>query len=126
MENSFSPAVPDAARKFDAPKFDAQKFASDAKNLAGNAKNEVRSASDRGKEAAGDVAGRAKDLLDEVKTSGRELVDEYAQVIKRRKRQLSDVSTRVGEYADDNTALVAGGALVLGIVLGVAFSKRSA
>ncbi|MGE5715899.1 MAG: hypothetical protein ACM369_04545 [Acidobacteriota bacterium] len=121
MENSFSPAAPDVAKKFD-----AQKFASDAKNFAGDAKNEARSVADRGKEAASDVAGRAKDLIDEVKSSGRELVDEYAQVIKRRKRQLSDVSTRVGEYADDNTALVAGGALVLGIALGIAFSKRSA
>jgi hypothetical protein len=121
MENGFNPPLPDAAKKFD-----AQKFAGDAKNLAGDVKNEARFVAERGKEAASDVAGRAKDLLDEVKSSGRDLVDEYAQVVKRRKRQLSDVSARVGAYADNNTALVAGGALVLGIALGVAFSKRSA
>lgn len=121
MENLYTPAAPDAAKKFD-----AQKFATDTKNLAGDAKSEARSVADHGKEAASDVAGRAKDLIDEVKSSGRDLVDEYAQVIKRRKRQLSDISTRVGEYADDNTALVAGGALVLGIALGVVFSKRAA
>jgi hypothetical protein len=121
MENVLSPAASDVAKRFD-----GQKLANDAKVLAGDMKEGAHFVADRSREAASDTAGRAKDLFEDAKSSGRELVDEYAQVIKRRRRQLSDVSTRVGEYADDNTALVAGGALVLGILLGVAFSKRSA
>lgn len=119
MENTFNPVVSDAGKMYPGT------LAADAQKLAGDARNEARQVADRGKQAASELGSRARDLIDDVKSSGREFFDRSGELVERGKRRLSDVSSRVGEYADDNTALVMGGALLAGILLGYLLTSRN-
>lgn len=91
-----------------------QKLGSDIKTEAGGL-------ADRASDAAKVVGTHASEALDDIKSAGRGVLDEYTA---RGKRQLNQVAGRISEYADHNTALIAGGALVLGILLGHILTRK--
>jgi ElaB/YqjD/DUF883 family membrane-anchored ribosome-binding protein len=104
MENIYSPAVEDQARK----------TAREAQKLGKEVKKDFDDAVSRGKEAAEGfgfdaqgVADRARDYMD----SARQKVGKAAE--------------RVTTYADDNTALVAVAAFGVGLLLGYLVTRES-
>ncbi len=100
------------------PSEEAQKFASELKS-------EVRGLADHATEAARDLGAQASKALDDLKATGKDVVDEYTDRLSRGKRQVQDVARRVEKYSDQNTALVAGGALLIGVLLGYILARRS-
>jgi ElaB/YqjD/DUF883 family membrane-anchored ribosome-binding protein len=104
MENVYSPAVEDQARK----------TAREAQKLGKEVKKDFDDAVSRGKEAAEGfgfdaqgVADRARDYMD----SARQKVGKAAE--------------RVTTYADNNTALVAVAAFGVGLLLGYLVTRES-
>lgn len=104
MENTYSPAVEDQARK----------TAREAQKLGKEVKKDFDDAVSRGKEAvegfgfdAQGVADRARDYMD----SARQKVGKAAE--------------RVTTYADDNTILVAVAAFGVGLLLGYLVTRES-
>jgi ElaB/YqjD/DUF883 family membrane-anchored ribosome-binding protein len=104
MENTYSPAVEDQARK----------TAREAQKLGKEVKRDFDDAVSRGKEAAEGfgfdvqgVADRTRDYMD----SARQRVGKAAE--------------RVTTYADDNTALVAVAAFGVGLLLGYLVTRES-
>jgi len=104
MENIYSPAVEDQARK----------TAREAQKLGKEVKKDFDDAVSRGKEAAEGlgfdaqgIADRARDYMD----SARQKVGKAAE--------------RVTTYADDNTALVAVAAFGVGLLLGYLVTRES-
>ncbi|MGZ6987562.1 MAG: hypothetical protein ACXVH0_01225 [Thermoanaerobaculia bacterium] len=104
MENIYSPAVEDQARK----------TAREAQKLGKEVKKDFDDAVSRGKEAAEGfgfdaqgIADRARDYMD----SARQKVGKAAE--------------RVTTYADDNTILVAVAAFGVGLLLGYLVTRES-
>ncbi|MGZ6970443.1 MAG: hypothetical protein ACXVID_02125 [Thermoanaerobaculia bacterium] len=104
MENTYSPAVEDQARK----------TAREAQKLGKEVKKDFDDAVSRGKEAAEGfgfdaqgIADRARDYMD----SARQKVGKAAE--------------RVTTYADDNTILVAVAAFGVGLLLGYLVTRES-
>ena len=107
MESVFSPAVTDSVK---AAARDAQKLGQDVKadlNAAASRGRDIAShlASDA-RTAAGELSGRAKEALSE----GRE--------------RASKAVSRVSDYADENTALVALAAFGVGLLVGFLATRR--
>ena len=104
MENTYSPAVEDQARK----------TAREAQKLGKEVKRDFDDAVSRGKEAAEGfgfdaqgVADRARDYMDSAR------------------QELGQAAERVTTYADDNTALVAVAAFGVGLLLGYLVTRES-
>jgi ElaB/YqjD/DUF883 family membrane-anchored ribosome-binding protein len=104
MENIYSPAVEDQARK----------TAREAQKLGKEVKKDFDDAVSRGKEAAEGfgfdaqgVADRARDYMDSAR------------------QKVGKATERVTTYADDNTALVALAAFGVGLLLGYLVTRES-
>lgn len=100
------------------PSEDAQKFVSELKS-------EVRGLADHATEAVRDLGAHASKALDDLKVASQEVMDEYTDRLSRGKRQVQNLARRVEKYSDQNTALVAGGALLIGVLLGHILTRRS-
>ena len=96
----------------------AQKLASDFRDV----KSETSGLADRAGQVAKDLGAHACETFDDLKSAGRGALDDYAA---RGKRQISQAAGRISEYADNNTALIAGGAMVLGLLLGHVLTRKS-
>jgi ElaB/YqjD/DUF883 family membrane-anchored ribosome-binding protein len=95
----------------------AQKLSSDFKDI----KSDASGLADRTSQAAKDLGTHASDAFEDLKSAGQEVIDEYAA---RGKKQFTQAASRISDYADSNTALVAGGALVVGILLGHILTRK--
>ncbi len=94
----------------------------DVQKLGSDLKGEAAGLADRAAGAAKVLETHAKDALEDLKSAGRSVFDEYAS---RGKKQMGEAVGRISEYADNNTALIAGGALVVGILLGHILTRKS-
>ncbi len=70
------------------------------------------------------AARGAQSLVREVKNDLEDSIDRGRQMARSGKRALSRMATRVDQYADDNTALVAVAVLAVGFALGFAVRRR--
>jgi ElaB/YqjD/DUF883 family membrane-anchored ribosome-binding protein len=95
----------------------AQKLGSDIKSEAGGL-------ADRAGEAAKTFGDHASEAFDDLKSAGRGVVDDYAAKVARGKRQIGETAGRISEYSDQNTALVVGGALLVGLLLGHILTRK--
>jgi ElaB/YqjD/DUF883 family membrane-anchored ribosome-binding protein len=95
----------------------AQKLSSDFKDI----KSDASGLADRTSQAAKDLGTHASDAFEDLKSAGQGAIDEYGA---RGKKQLTQAVSRISDYADSNTALVAGGALVVGILLGHILTRK--
>lgn len=93
--------------------------------LGAEMKNEVSGLAERASDAAKTLGEHATWALDDLKSAGREAVDEYGQKIARGRRQLEEAAGRISKYADKNTALIAGGSLVIGLLLGHILTRNN-
>ncbi|MDL2717073.1 MAG: hypothetical protein PT977_04915 [Acidobacteriota bacterium] len=100
----------------------AQKLGSEIKS---EFKNDASGLADRAGEAAKTLGEHASSALGDLKSAGQGIVDEYGDKLAKGKKRLDEAAERVSKYADNNTALVAGGSLVLGILLGHLLTRRS-
>jgi ElaB/YqjD/DUF883 family membrane-anchored ribosome-binding protein len=107
MENVIGTAIPDSVKS--AAK-DVHKLGQDVRSDFDDAVARGRGIADRlasdARSAAGDLSGRAKEALSE----GRE--------------RASKAVSRVSDYADENTALVALGAFAAGLLVGYLATRR--
>ncbi len=105
MENLYSPATADQARK----------TARDAERLGSEVKKDLDAAVSRGKDAARDATdearGAAKDAAGNLSGRAREIADAA-------RRNIGKAAGKVSEYADDNTAIVAVAAFGTGLLVG--------
>ena len=104
MENTYSPAVEDQARK----------TAREAQKLGKEVKRDFDDAVSRGKEAAEEFGFEAQGVADRA----RDYMDSARQ-------ELGQAAERVTTYADDNTALVAVAAFGVGLLLGYLVTRES-
>ncbi len=103
----------------------ASRTAEDARRLGSELKSEAQGIAGRAAEAAKELGEHASWALNDLKSAGRGVVDEYSEKLGSRKRQIQDAARRVEEYSDKNTALVAGGTLLIGVLLGHILTRRS-
>ena len=106
-----SPTAEDAVKS---PAKGAQRTGGDLKSDFGHAVN-------RGKDAAKDLGDKVRGAAEDAAASGRDIAQEY---VERGKRRLTQAAERVTSYADDNTAIVAVGAFVAGVLVGYLASRR--
>lgn len=108
MENIYSPATADQARK----------TAKEAQKLGSEVKRDFEDAVARGKDtmraALGDAGAQVKPLGERARA--------YADEARRR---FGKTAERVSAYADDNTALVAVAAFGVGLLAGYLVSRES-
>ncbi len=105
MENLYSPATVDQARK----------TVRDAEKLGSEVKRDFEAAVSRGKDAAQDVQeeakGAARDAAGNLTGRAREIADAA-------RRNIGKAAGKVSVYADDNTAIVAVAAFGAGLLVG--------
>jgi len=105
MENLYSPATADQARK----------TTRDAERLGSEVKKDLDAAVSRGKDAARDATdearGAAMDAAGNLSGRAREIADAA-------RRHIGKAAGKVSEYADDNTAIVAVAAFGTGLLVG--------
>jgi ElaB/YqjD/DUF883 family membrane-anchored ribosome-binding protein len=108
MENLYSPATADQARK----------TAKEAQKLGSDVKRDFDDAVDRGREAAGGLADDVKRAAWPASARAREIADSA-------RRNLGKAAGKMTAYADDNTALVAIAAFGVGLLVGHLVSRES-
>jgi len=95
-----------------------------AQRLGSDIKSEARGLADRAGEAAKTFGDHASEAFDDLKSAGQGVVDDYATKVARGKRQIREAAGRISEYSDQNTALVVGGALLVGVLLGHILTRK--
>lgn len=116
MENLYSPATADQARK----------TAREAEKLGTEVKRDFESAVSRGKdsvkdsvqELGDDAKGAAKDAAGTMSDRAREIADAA-------RRNIGKAAGKVSAYADDNTAVVAVAAFGVGLLVGHLVTRES-
>src|ERR1017187_2494853 len=96
-----------------------------AQRLGSDIKSEARGLADRAGEAAKTFGDHASEAFDDLKSAGQGVVDDYAVTVARGKRQIRETAGRISEYSDSNTALVVGGALLVGLLLGHILTRKA-
>jgi len=104
MENIYSPAVEDQARK----------TAREAQKLGKEVKKDFDDAVSRGKEAAEEFGFEAQGVADRAR--------DYMESAR---KKVGNAAERVTTYADDNTALVAVAAFGVGLLVGHLVTRES-
>jgi ElaB/YqjD/DUF883 family membrane-anchored ribosome-binding protein len=104
MENIYSPAVEDQARK----------TAREAQKLGKEVKKDFDDAVSRGKEAAEEFGFEAQGVADRAR--------DYMESAR---KKVGNAAERVTTYADDNTALVAVAAFGVGLLVGHLITRES-
>ena len=100
------------------PAIGAQKFGEEIKS-------ETSRLADRAGDAAKTLGEHVTSALDDLKSASGGVVDEYREKLARAKTRLEDASESISKYADNNTALIAGGSLVLGLLVGHILTRRN-
>ena len=95
-----------------------------AQRLGSDIKGEAGGLADRAGEAAKTFGDHALEAFDDLKSAGQGVVDDYATKVARGKRQIRETAGRISEYSDSNTALVVGGALLVGLLLGHILTRK--
>jgi ElaB/YqjD/DUF883 family membrane-anchored ribosome-binding protein len=96
-----------------------------AQRLVSDIKSEAGGLADRAGEAAKTFGDHASEAFDDLKSAGQGVVDEYAAKVARGRRQIRvEAAGRISEYSDQNTALVIGGALLVGVLLGHILTRK--
>ncbi len=112
MENIYSPAVEEQARK----------TAREAQKLGNEVKKDVKQNYDdvvsRGK-AAGAAA------FDDLESEAQGAAERAREYVESARRKVGKAAERVSTYADDNTALVAVAAFGVGLLVGYLVSRES-
>lgn len=114
MENSLSPAVPEAVRL----------AAKDAQRLGKDVKRDIQDLVSHGKDAAGDVASEAEGAVEDLSGRGRNVAERARGYVEESRESVSRVAGRVSDYADRNTALVAVASFGVGLLVGFVASRR--
>ena len=96
-----------------------------AQKLGAEVKSDAKGLVEHATEAAKQLGDHASSALDDLKSAGEGVVNEYGAKLDRTKHQLQDAARRLEKYSDQNTALVAGGALLVGVLLGHVLTRRS-
>ena len=104
MENIYSPAVEDQAKK----------TAREAQKLGKEVKKDFDEAVSRGKEAAEEFGFEAQGVADRAR--------DYMESAR---KKVGNAAERVTTYADDNTALVAVAAFGVGLLVGHLVTRES-
>jgi ElaB/YqjD/DUF883 family membrane-anchored ribosome-binding protein len=104
MENIYSPAVEDQAKK----------TAREAQKLGKEVKKDFDDAVSRGKEAAEEFGFEAQGVADRAR--------DYMESAR---KKVGNAAERVTTYADDNTALVAVAAFGVGLLVGHLVTRES-
>jgi len=104
MENIYSPAVEDQAKK----------TAREAQKLGKEVKKDFDDAVSRGKEAAEEFGSDAQGVADRAR--------DYMESAR---KKVGNAAERVTTYADDNTALVAVAAFGVGLLVGHLVTRES-
>ena len=95
-----------------------------AQRLGSDIKSEAGGLADRAGEAAKTFGDHASEAFDDLKSAGQGVVDDYATKVARGRRQIRETAGRISEYSDQNTALVVGGALLVGVLLGHILTRK--
>src|ERR1035437_4491153 len=95
-----------------------------AQRLGSDIKSEARGLADRAGEAAKTFGDHASEAFDDLKSAGQGVVDDFATKVARGKRQMREAAGRMRKYSDQNTALVVGGALLVGVLLGQILTRK--
>jgi ElaB/YqjD/DUF883 family membrane-anchored ribosome-binding protein len=104
MENIYSPAVEDQARK----------TAREAQKLGNEVKKDFADAVSRGKEAAEGFGFDAQNIADRAR-----------DYVESTRKKAGKAAERVTTYADDNTALIAVAAFGVGLLVGHLVTRES-
>jgi ElaB/YqjD/DUF883 family membrane-anchored ribosome-binding protein len=104
MENIYSPAVEDQAKK----------TAREAQKLGKEVKKDFDDAVSRGKEAAEEFGFEAQGVADRAR-----------DYVESARKKVGNAAERVTTYADDNTALVAVAAFGVGLLVGHLITRES-
>lgn len=104
MENIYSPAVEDQAKK----------TAREAQKLGKEVKKDFDDAVSRGKEAAEEFGFEAQGVADRAR-----------DYVESARKKVGNAAERVTTYADDNTALVAVAAFGVGLLVGHLVTRES-
>lgn len=107
MDSNYGQAVEDQVAK----------TARDAQRLGDGVKKSFDDAVSHGREAAEKFGADARSAAESARESARNYVDSA-------RRRVGEATERVTVYADDNTALVAGTAFGIGLLIGFLVARR--
>jgi ElaB/YqjD/DUF883 family membrane-anchored ribosome-binding protein len=75
-------------------------------------------------EAANAVGSHASDALDEVRSAGQSLMTDYEKIAASEKKRVKKAIKSATAFARENSFMIAGGALVVGLLLGHVMTRR--
>lgn len=80
--------------------------------------------STRVSEAANAVGSHASDAFEEVRSAGQGLVDDYGRIAASEKKRIKRAVKNATAFARENNFIIAGSALVVGLLLGHVMTRR--
>jgi ElaB/YqjD/DUF883 family membrane-anchored ribosome-binding protein len=107
MDSNYGKAVEDQVAK----------AAREVQGLGDEVKKSFGDAVSHGRESAGKVGDQVRSAAEGARDSARDTIDSA-------RRRVGQAAERVTVYADDNTALVAGTAFGIGLLIGFLVSRR--